>query len=57
MKNSKRLVMTSLRVIPSHMERLRVVTAANGLNSAAVIRMLISEYIRREEAKQVASAK
>jgi hypothetical protein len=39
------------------MTRLAVVTAAKGLNSAAVIRMLISEYIRREEAKQAAPVK
>lgn len=47
--------MTSIRVVPEHMERLSVICASKGAASATIIRMLIADYIRREEARTAGS--
>jgi len=54
---TNRLVMTSIRMVPAHMERLSAVAAAKGSASATIIRMLIADYLRREEAKQATVGK
>jgi predicted transcriptional regulator len=52
-----RLVMSSIRTVPDHMERLSRIAASKGSASATIIRMLIAEYLRREEAKLAAPTK
>ncbi|MGA3294258.1 MAG: hypothetical protein ABSE45_09800 [Candidatus Acidiferrales bacterium] len=56
MKNSSQLKLTSIMVVPSHMAQLRAVAQSQGLNSSAVVRMLIARYVRRA-AKQAGAAK
>lgn len=42
------LKMMSLKVVPEHLKKIKVIAAERGLRSSAMIRLLMAQEIRRD---------
>jgi hypothetical protein len=56
MNSPNRLKMTSMRIIPAHMNQLSEVARAQGLTASALVRQLVAREIRRAAKAQKAAA-
>ncbi|HXA78737.1 MAG TPA: hypothetical protein VNV41_16500 [Candidatus Acidoferrales bacterium] len=50
------LVLTSFDAVPEHMEQLGVIAKSMGLTRSALLRLLISQYVRRAAKRQAVAA-